>query len=169
MLSDPMPVPVAIANDMSIIPANSENPMEPEEKSMLTKNWLAILAACVVGLASNVALAEGDAEKGEKVFRKCKACHSVEEGVTKPTGPNLLGVVGRNAAATEFKYSSGLGDAAEAGLVWETETLDGYLANPKKFLQVFLDDKKIKNKMKFKLKKEGQRADVIAYLQSLSE
>mgnify|MGYP002173105302 CR=1 FL=1 len=75
----------------------------------------------------------------------------------------------RGAAEAEFKYSSALLAAAEAELVWDEETLDGYLANPKKFLQALLDEKKIKNKMKFKLKKEQQRADVIAYLKSLSE
>ncbi len=136
---------------------------------MLNKNWLAVLAACVIGLASGAALAAGNADDGEKVFKKCKACHSVEEGKTKPTGPNLLGVFGRGAAEAEFKYSSGILAAAENGLMWDAETLDGYLTNPKKFLVAFLGESKIRNKMKFKLKKEQQRADVIAYLQSLSE
>ncbi len=136
---------------------------------MLNKNWLAVLAACVIGLASNVALADGDAEKGERVFKKCKACHSVEEGKTKPTGPNLLGIFGRGAAQAEYKYSAALLAAAENGLVWDDETLDGYLADPKKYLAELLDDSKLKNKMKFKLKKEKQREDVIAYLKSLSE
>ena len=136
---------------------------------MLKKNWLAVLAACVIGLASNVALASGDAEKGEKVFKKCKACHSVEEGKTKPTGPNLLGIVGSGAAQADYKYSDALIAAGEKGLVWDEDTLDDYLADPKKFLQEFLGESKVKNKMKFKLKKEGQREDVIAYLKSLSE
>ena len=136
---------------------------------MLKKNWPAVLAACVIGLASGAALAAGDVDAGEKVFKKCKACHSVEEGKTKPTGPNLFGVFGRGAAEAEYKYSEALLAATEKGLVWDEGTLDGYLTDPKEFLEGFLGDSKLKNKMKFKLKKEKQRADVIAYLQSLSQ
>ena len=130
----------------------------------------AIAAALALVLHAGPSLADGDAAAGEKVFKKCSACHTVEAGKTKPTGPNLLGVVGRQAGTTEFKYSEPMAQAGEAGLVWSVETLDSYIADPKAFLAERLDvDKKdVKNKMAFKLKKEAQRADVIAYLVSLS-
>ena len=96
----------------------------------------------------------GDASKGEIVFKKCKACHVVEEGKNK-TGPSLYGVVGRAAGSIEgYKYSKAM---AGSGLVWDAETLDAYLTNPKKYLKG--------TKMAFAgLKKEKDRADVIAYL-----
>ena len=96
----------------------------------------------------------GDAAKGEKVFKKCKACHVVEEGKNK-TGPSLYGVVGRAAGSIEgYKYSKAM---AGSGLVWDAETLAAYLTNPKKYLKG--------TKMAFAgLKKEKDRADVIAYL-----
>ena len=96
----------------------------------------------------------GDATAGEKVFKKCKACHVVEEGKNK-TGPSLYGIVGRAAGSVEgYKYSKAI---ADSGLVWDAETLDAYLTNPKKYLKG--------TKMAFPgLKKEKDRADVIAYL-----
>lgn len=129
----------------------------------------AIIAAAVI-LPAGTALADGDAAAGEKVFKKCMSCHTVEAGKTKATGPNLLGVVGRKAGTAEYKYSDALVEAGEGGLVWTPETLDPYIADPKEFLaaQLGIDKSKVKNKMAFKLKKDDQRADVIAYLASLS-
>ena len=107
------------------------------------------------------AFAEGDAEKGEKVFKKCKACHVVDSD-KKKIGPSLKGVIGAKAGAKEgFKYSKAMMKAAEDGLVWDEANIDKYLASPKKFIP--------KNKMAFAgLKKETQRADVIAYLKKFS-
>lgn len=129
----------------------------------------AIFAAAVI-LPAGTALADGDVAAGEKVFKKCVSCHTVEVGKTKATGPNLLGVVGRKAGTADYKYSDALVAAGEGGLVWTPETLDGYIEDPKEYLaeQLGLEKSKVKNKMAFKLKKEDQRADVIAYLASLS-
>ncbi len=96
-----------------------------------------------------------DAEKGAKVFRKCKACHTLEEGGKNRVGPNLFGVIGRTSGTVEgFKYSSAM---KEAAIVWDEETLDAYLTKPKAYVP--------KGKMAFAgIKKEGQRADLIEYL-----
>ena len=112
-------------------------------------------ALCIVASSAlSGSHSAGDAAKGEKVFKKCKACHVVEE-CKKKAGPSLYGVVGRAAGSIEgYKYSKAM---AGSGLVWDAETLDAYLTNPKKYLKG--------TKMAFAgLKKEKDRADVIAYL-----
>lgn len=117
----------------------------------------ALLAAFALGSAA--AHAEGDAAQGEKVFNKCKACHALEAGKNK-IGPTLHGVIGREAGTVEgFKYSDAM---KNAGVTWDEESLDQYLADPKGFIPG--------NKMVFVgLKKEDQRADVIAYLKEASQ
>ncbi len=121
---------------------------------MRNTKLLAVLAAGVVALTSQVAFAEGDAAKGEKIFRKCKACHSLEAG-KKKVGPSLAGVFGSTAGSVEgFRYSKGMKDS---GIVWDEATLDEFLTKPRKFVP--------KTKMSFPgLRKEQDRADVIAYL-----
>ena len=98
--------------------------------------------------------------KGEKVFKKCKACHQVGEGAKDRTGPVLNGVVGSAAGAVEgFKYSKALKSMAEEGLVWDEENLSAFLAKPKKFMKG--------TKMSFAgVKKEEDMAAIIAYLSS---
>ncbi|MCF3630969.1 cytochrome c family protein [Thalassospiraceae bacterium LMO-SO8] len=120
-------------------------------KSTLCGVFAGLLAAVVV---VNVAHAD-DGAKGEKVFRKCKTCHTVEKDGKNKVGPNLFGVVGRKAGAVEgFKYSSAM---AESGLIWDESTLDKFLEKPKDVVN--------KTKMVFPgLRKEDERADVIAYL-----
>ncbi len=107
---------------------------------------------------SNTALAEGDAVKGKKVFKKCKACHTVDQGGKNLVGPNLFGIVGKKAAVHEgYKYSSAM---KASGLVWDEATLDTFLKKPKAMLK--------KTKMTFVgLKKPKHRANVIAYLKTL--
>lgn len=100
----------------------------------------------------------GDAAKGEKVFKKCKSCHLVDKEKNK-TGPHLVGLIGREAGsvASFKKYSKAM---KGSGIVWNAETLDGYLENPKKYLKG--------TKMAFAgLKKEKDRQNIIAYLESL--
>lgn len=107
---------------------------------------------------SSSALAEGDVAKGEKVFRKCIACHTLEEGKNK-VGPTLYGIFGRTAGALEdYKYSSAM---VESGIVWDEENMDGYLQKPRAFLKG--------TKMAFAgIKKDDQRADLIAFLKEKS-
>ncbi len=101
-----------------------------------------------------------DAKKGKKVYNKCKACHSINKGGKNKVGPNLYGIVGRKAAQVKgFKYSKAL---KNSGLTWDDATLDKFLKKPKKLVK--------KTKMAFGgIKKDSQRADLIAYLKSNSD
>ena len=119
-----------------------------------------VQAAVVLAIiAASPALAEGDAAAGEKVYKKCKTCHSLEAGKNK-LGPNLAGIFGRQAGSVEgFKYSAAM---ASSGIVWDEATLDAFLAKPKDVVP--------KTKMAFAgLKKEVQRQDLIAYLKEAAQ
>lgn len=102
-------------------------------------------------------LAAADPAAGEKVFAKCKACHKVDGA--NATGPHLDGVVGRPVASVEgFGYSDGM--KAHGGN-WTPEELSHFLTNPKADVAG--------TKMSFAgLPKVTDRANVIAYLQSLA-
>lgn len=106
-----------------------------------------------------VALTAGKAENGEKVFKKCAACHSVDAAAGNKVGPNLHGVVGRKVASVAgFGYSPAL---SGHGGEWTYERLDHYLANPKEAVPG--------NKMAFAgLKKVTDRADILIYLKASS-
>ena len=121
-----------------------------------------MLKAWMIGCSFSVlvavpAFAQGDAEAGEKVFKRCQACHVIDKEQNR-VGPHLVGIIGRKAGAVEgFKYSEAMAAKGTEGMVWDEATLDQYLADPKGFIP--------KNKMAFAgLKKEDERAAVIAYL-----
>lgn len=131
---------------------------------------LFVATAALIALSAP-AFAEGDAEAGEKAFKKCKACHMIVspegEEIFKggKTGPNLYGIIGRTAGSVEdFRYKDGLKEAAEAGFVWTEEAVAAYVADPK----AWLGDNGYapKSGMSFKLKKGGE--DVAAYLASVA-
>ncbi|MEX0310825.1 MAG: cytochrome c family protein [Tateyamaria sp.] len=135
-----------------------------------------IAATLIAGLLAAPAFADGhsvgDAAKGEKEFNKCKSCHMIEtadgETIVKGgrTGPNLYGIVGRQAGSLDgFRYGDDLVAAGEAGLVWDAENFVTYVQDPRAFLREYLDDSKAKSKMTFKLKKGGE--DIYAYLVSV--
>lgn len=131
--------------------------------------YLAIAALSSAFSLLSISAHAADAAKGEELFKKCAACHTIGEGAENGVGPQLTGVVGRAAGSVEgYKYGKSIVAAGEAGLVWTEEELDGWLTNPKKYLRAKLEDKKAKSKMSFKLKKEDERADVIAYLATFS-
>ena len=104
------------------------------------------------------AFADGDAVKGKKVFKKCKACHSADEGGKNRVGPNLFGIVGaKSAQKAGYKYSKAL---KAADLTWDEATLDTWLTKPRAMVKG--------TKMTFAgLKKPKQRINVIAYLKTL--
>jgi cytochrome c len=117
-----------------------------------------LLAPMVLSVLAAPAHAEGDPEAGKSAFAKCTACHTTEAGQHRPTGPSLSGVVGREAGTAEgFRYSPAM---QKSGVVWDEETLDKYLADPRGFIRG--------NRMAFPgLRDAKERADVIAYLKTL--
>ncbi len=129
-----------------------------------------VLAACAALALSTPALAEeGDVTAGEKVFKKCTACHTIGDEAKNKVGPVLNAVFGRTAGTFDgFKYGKSIVAAGESGLVWDEEQIFAYLENPKKYLREYLGDKKAKTKMTFRLKKEEDRKNVIAYLMTFS-
>jgi S-disulfanyl-L-cysteine oxidoreductase SoxD len=100
---------------------------------------------------------------GEKMFKKCKACHQVGASAKNKTGPLLNGVVGRTAAAFEgFKYSKSFISAGDGGLVWNNETLSEFLTKPKSLIKG--------TKMSFSgLKKQSDIDALVAYLGTFTD
>jgi cytochrome c len=138
---------------------------------MLKTRTLFHAFACAALLFSGTAsaLAEGDAAKGEKEFRRCAACHSVEAGDNR-IGPSLHNIVGRQAGtAPDFNYSESYVTAGEQGLVWTVEQIIAYLEDPKAFLVEYLGTDDVSTKMRNKFKKLELRENIAAYLASISE
>jgi len=103
-------------------------------------------------------LASADTGDGEKVFRKCSACHKVEDG-ENGAGPHLYGIVGRDVGAIDgFNYSGAL---SEAAAVWGQEELFAFLEDPKGYAPG--------TSMSFRgLDKPEDRANLIAWLESVA-
>ena len=116
------------------------------------------ILACVLWLSATAVTPapaeslDGNLARGGELFRaKCFACHSLD---TDRIGPRLAGVVGRPAGAVPgYAYSPAL---AKAGLVWNAQSLDRWLAGPREFLPG--------SRMPFALRDGQARSDLIAYL-----
>ncbi len=109
-------------------------------------------------------LVKADAKAGEAVFKKCQACHSGEKGGPNKVGPDLWGVVDRPIASHEgFAYSAAIKDFSKGGAEhWTFEHLNHFLTAPKAYIKG--------TAMGFAgLKKDEERANLIAYLHSLSD
>ena len=109
-----------------------------------------------------------DIAAGEAVFKKCMACHRVGPDAKHRSGPILNNVVGRAAASADgYKYKKSIVAARDKGLIWDEANLQAYLGNPTEFLREYLDDPKARSAMSFKLIKEQEQLDVIAYIASV--
>ncbi len=110
-----------------------------------------------------------DAAAGEKLFRsRCMVCHSNESGAKPKVGPNLFGVVGvKIGTKDDYKYSPSYVAAGKKDMVWAEENLAEYLADPKAYVAKASGDPKATSKMTFKLAKNDEQQDVIAYLKTL--
>tara|TARA_B100001093_G_scaffold194846_1_gene187347 strand:+ start:194 stop:730 length:537 start_codon:yes stop_codon:yes gene_type:complete len=111
-----------------------------------------------VDIAALMAL--GDISSGEKIFKKCAACHSIVKGGKNNIGPALYNVVGRKiGGVSDYKYSKALG---AYGKEWSFEELNGFLIKPAKWIRG--------TKMAYAgLRKEKDRASVIKYLNQSSD
>ena len=105
-------------------------------------------------------MALGDVVSGEKIFKKCAACHSINKGGKNKIGPALYNVVGRAVGGVDdYKYSKAL---ASYGKEWTFEELNGFLTKPSSYLKG--------TKMSYAgLRKEKDRASVIKYLNQNSD
>lgn len=115
--------------------------------------WM--LGGLMVAATAAPAAAEGDPDKGKKVFNQCRACHSLEPGQHR-VGPSLAGMWGREAGTAEgfTRYSDPM---KEADVVWDAQTLDAYLADVRGYIPG--------NRMTYPgVRNADQRADLIAYL-----
>lgn len=138
------------------------------------------LTAAALALVAAPAFAQdaptGDAAAGEKAFNKCQTCHMVVNeagevlaGKAGKTGPNLYGLPGRTAGTyPDFKYGDSIVALGATGFAWNEADFVTYVADPAKFLEDKLGDKKAKSKMTFKLPKEEDARNVWAYIASLS-
>ena len=111
-----------------------------------------------VDIAALMAL--GDVNAGEKIFKKCAACHSINQGGANKIGPALYNVVGRKiGGVADYKYSKAF---VEYGKEWNFEELNGFLIKPSKWIKG--------TKMAYAgLRKEEDRASIIKYLNQNSD
>tara|TARA_B110001450_G_C17660528_1_gene496991 strand:- start:1518 stop:2087 length:570 start_codon:yes stop_codon:yes gene_type:complete len=105
-------------------------------------------------------MAQGDIAEGEKIFKKCAACHSINSGGKNKIGPALYNVVGRKVGGlTDYKYSKAL---ASYDKKWSFEELNGFLKKPASYIKG--------TKMSYAgLRKEKDRASIIKYLNQKSD
>lgn len=133
--------PAAAGGDTAAMPQPSE--MTPEQRQ-------AILAGFPAPYN------QADLENGETQFGLCRSCHTINPGGPNMTGPNLHGVFGTKAGThnAKFKYSDAI---KAAGFTWDLEHLNGWLADPKGYLEG--------TKMTFAgVKDEADRRDLVAYV-----
>lgn len=122
---------------------------------------LSVAASLWIGSAAAEPL--GDVANGEKVFKKCKACHAVGADARTKVGPPLNSIFGAQAGGYEgVKYSKAMLKQRADGLIWTAETLDAFIENPKALVTG--------TRMSFRGIKDPQdRADLLAFLRQFSD
>lgn len=128
---------------------------------MMHQLLLGLVVLVIAGLTSGAAAdpMSGDPVRGQKIYDRCIACHSIERD---RTGPRHVGLIGRRVGSIAgFAYSPVMHKAGEAGMVWDEATLDRFLESPTKvFPGTRMGYAGIKNAQ--------ERADLIAYLKQAS-
>ena len=135
----------------------------------------AIALGASLALAPMTALA-GDPAAGEQAFNQCQACHVVQNeegevlaGRNGRQGPNLYGIIGRQAGIIEgFRYGNSIVEAGEQGLIWDEEAFIAYVMNPNGFLREFLDNNRARGNMAFQVRSDEAAADLYAFLATFS-
>ena len=139
----------------------------------MKKTMIAFAAFSI--LATAPAFAEGDVDKGKKVFKKCKACHTVGDGAKAKIGPPLNNIFGKTVGTQEgFKYSKVMIAKGGEGLVWDAETLAEFFKSPKRYMKGtkmsfagFLKKKNMEKEKKVK-KADKKIENLLAYLKTFS-
>ena len=110
-----------------------------------------------------VLLAKADPAKGQAQAKVCTSCHALEKGGANKIGPGLWGVIGHKVGSHEgFNYSAAFKERAAKGETWTFETLNKFIENPKGYISG--------TAMGFAgLKEADKRADLLAYLRTLSD
>lgn len=153
----------------------------------MTLTRLSISAAAFAALMAGPAMAQdvaasvdelqGDPAAGEEVFNsQCVSCHVIvnPEGETiagrnARTGPNQWALAGRQAGTVEdFRYSDSMVEAGEEGLTWTEETFAAYVQDPTGYLREFLDSRRARGKMSYRVRDEQDAFDVWAYIYSVA-
>ncbi len=119
----------------------------------MMREWRLGCFASVLAFSAAMALMPSGAlaADGKKVFNKCRACHTADEGGKNRVGPNLFGVVGRKGASVDgFKYSKAM---TEWGGTWTEDNLKAYLAKPRDFIKG--------NRMAFPGLKKAEEIDAV--------
>jgi cytochrome c len=123
-------------------------------------------------LAAPAFAQEGDAAAGEAAFSQCATCHAIVDDAgtliagraNVRTGPNLYGVVGRQAGSLEgFRYRPDIVAAGEGGLVWDAEKITAYLQDPGGFLTETLG-KNARSGMAYQVRDPAEAANIAAFL-----
>ena len=143
----------------------------------MTNGFRITLGALALSMSTLPAFAEGDAAAGEQAFTQCQACHIVADadgevlaGRNSRTGPNLYGMIGRQAGSVEdFRYGNSLVEAGEEGLIWDEETFVAYVQDPNGFLQEYLDNRRARGQMSFRVRGEDTARDLYAFLATFSD
>ncbi|WP_420402323.1 c-type cytochrome [Nisaea sp.] len=137
--------------------------MNAETVRIVRAFGLAILLAVSLSPGTAGAVELGDPKAGEQLFKVCKSCHRMGEGARNGVGPHLNGIFGRAAGAIDdFNYSEGMIRAGSDGLVWDAESLDLYIENPKTFVS--------KTRMNFAgMPDPVERSHLLAYLRAFSD
>jgi len=127
----------------------SQEPARPARPALTAEQKTALLATLPAPYDA------ADLANGQRVFARCRSCHTITEGGPNMTGPNLYGVFGRAAGAAEgYNYSTAV---KQAGFVWDADHLNNWLENPRTFLKG--------TKMSFAgIPDATDRRDVIAFL-----